>query len=175
MERAGPRVVSTSLRTCSLQPGAWLPVPLALSKLEPWVGAPGWPLYLQAWLGLAPSSGRSVQIVRPLEDVEVMEKEGASFSCEVSHDEVPGQWFREGIKLRPSDTVRIRQEGACGAGWLQVGWTRPQAAPFIPGLGAFVPRKDIHSHLPEGPGRRCRGDQICSRKCRIASPPPSER
>ncbi|KAM4869534.1 LOW QUALITY PROTEIN: obscurin-like [Urocitellus parryii] len=54
--------------------------------------------------------GRSVQIVRPLEDVEVMEKEGASFSCEVSHDEVPGQ-FREGIKLRPSDTVRIRQEG----------------------------------------------------------------
>ncbi|XP_048657350.1 obscurin isoform X35 [Marmota marmota marmota] len=55
--------------------------------------------------------GRSVQIVRPLEDVEVMEKEGASFSCEVSHDEVPGQWFREGIKLRPSDTVRIRQEG----------------------------------------------------------------
>ncbi|MBZ3888895.1 Obscurin [Sciurus carolinensis] len=55
--------------------------------------------------------GRSVQIVRPLEDVEVMEKEGASFSCEVSHDEVPGQWFREGSKLRPTDTVRIRQEG----------------------------------------------------------------
>ncbi|XP_077879380.1 obscurin-like [Ictidomys tridecemlineatus] len=55
--------------------------------------------------------GRSVQIVRPLEDVEVTEKEGASFACEVSHDEVPGQWFREGIKLRPSDTVRIRQEG----------------------------------------------------------------
>ncbi|KAM4798266.1 LOW QUALITY PROTEIN: obscurin-like [Urocitellus parryii] len=54
--------------------------------------------------------GRSVQIVWPLEDVEVMEKEGASFSCEVSHDEVPGQ-FREGIKLRPSDTVRIHQEG----------------------------------------------------------------
>uniref|UniRef100_A0A8C4MGG9 non-specific serine/threonine protein kinase n=1 Tax=Equus asinus TaxID=9793 RepID=A0A8C4MGG9_EQUAS len=55
--------------------------------------------------------GRNVQIVRPLEDVEVMEKEGASFSCEVSHDEVPAQWFREGSKLRPSDNVRIRQEG----------------------------------------------------------------
>ncbi|KAM4869513.1 LOW QUALITY PROTEIN: obscurin-like [Urocitellus parryii] len=54
--------------------------------------------------------GRSVQIVRPLEDVEVMEKAGASFSCEVSHDEVPGQ-FPEGIKLRPSDTVHIHQEG----------------------------------------------------------------
>ncbi|XP_057396424.1 obscurin [Balaenoptera acutorostrata] len=55
--------------------------------------------------------GRNVQIVRPLEDVEVMEREGATFSCEVSHDEVPAQWFREGSKLRPSDTVRIRQEG----------------------------------------------------------------
>ncbi|XP_058286464.1 obscurin isoform X1 [Hylobates moloch] len=55
--------------------------------------------------------GRNIQIVRPLEDVEVMEKDGATFSCEVSHDEVPGQWFREGSKLRPSDNVRIRQEG----------------------------------------------------------------
>lgn len=40
-----------------------------------------------------------------------MEKEGATFSCEVSHDEVPGLWFRESSKLRPSDNVRIRQEG----------------------------------------------------------------
>lgn len=51
-------------------------------------------------------------MVRLLEDVEVMEKDSASFSCEVSHEEVPAQWFREGIKLRPSDNVRIRQEGA---------------------------------------------------------------
>lgn len=49
--------------------------------------------------------------MKPLEDVEVMEKEGATFSCEVSHDEVPGIWFREATKLRPSDNVRIRQEG----------------------------------------------------------------
>ncbi|OWK11577.1 hypothetical protein Celaphus_00002898 [Cervus elaphus hippelaphus] len=55
--------------------------------------------------------GRNVQIVRPLEDVEVVEKEGATFSCEVSHDEVPAQWFWEDSKLRPSDNVRIRQEG----------------------------------------------------------------
>nr|XP_045254343.1 obscurin isoform X30 [Macaca fascicularis] len=55
--------------------------------------------------------GRNIQMVRSLEDVEVMEKDSATFSCEVSHDEVPGQWFREGSKLRPSDNVRIRQEG----------------------------------------------------------------
>lgn len=58
--------------------------------------------------------GRNVQIVRPLEDVEVVEKEGATFSCEVSHDEVPAQWFWEDSKLRPSDNVRIRQEGETG-------------------------------------------------------------
>lgn len=40
-----------------------------------------------------------------------MEKEGATFSCKISHDEVPAQWFWEGSKLRPSDNVRIRQEG----------------------------------------------------------------
>ncbi|XP_033623906.1 obscurin isoform X2 [Fukomys damarensis] len=55
--------------------------------------------------------GRKVQIVRPLENVEVMEKEGATFSCEVSHCEVPSQWFLKGSKLRPTDNVRIRQEG----------------------------------------------------------------
>lgn len=45
-----------------------------------------------------------------------MEKEGATFSCEVSHDEVSGLWFRESSKLRPSDNVRIRQEGERAGG-----------------------------------------------------------
>lgn len=45
----------------------------------------------------------------------MVEKEGATFSCEVSHDEVPAQWFWEDSKLRPSDNVRIRQEGETGA------------------------------------------------------------
>ncbi|KAF5923766.1 hypothetical protein HPG69_008129 [Diceros bicornis minor] len=68
-------------------------------------------LCVRVWQGLLAAPGRNVQIVRPLEDVEVMEKEGATFSCEVSLDEVPAQWFWEGSKLRPSDNVRIRQEG----------------------------------------------------------------
>lgn len=55
--------------------------------------------------------GRNIQILRPLEDVEVMEKESATFSCEVSYDDVSAQWFREGSKLRSSDNVRMRQEG----------------------------------------------------------------
>lgn len=75
---------------------------------------------------LSPPLGRSVEITKPLKDVEVMEKEGATFSCEVSHDEVPGLWFRESSKLRPSDNVRIRQEGnraeGCRAEWVGVPW-----------------------------------------------------
>lgn len=67
--------------------------------------------HVQAWHGPSSCLGRDIQIVRPLEDVEVTEKEGATFSCEVSHDEVSGQWFREGTKLRPSENLRIRQEG----------------------------------------------------------------
>lgn len=91
-----------------------------------------------------------------------MEKEGATFSCEVSHDEVPAQWFREGSKVRPSDNVRIRQEGmtttAMGCG---------RASPPPPGLSPIaewsaIPRKDIHAHLPKGPGGRRRRNPICS-------------
>uniref|UniRef100_A0A8C5DDQ5 non-specific serine/threonine protein kinase n=1 Tax=Gouania willdenowi TaxID=441366 RepID=A0A8C5DDQ5_GOUWI len=46
-----------------------------------------------------------------LEDVEVMEKESATFVCELSHDEVEGQWFKGGSKVKASDNVRMRQEG----------------------------------------------------------------
>ena len=76
-----------------------------------------------------------MQIVRPLEDVEVVEKEGATFSCEVSHDEVPAQWFWEGSKLRPSDNVRIRQEGETGTVGAKAGvlpTSCPQATPPHP-------------------------------------------
>ena len=75
--------------------------------------------------------GRNVQIVRPLEDVEVVEKEGATFSCEVSHDEVPAQWFWGDSKLRPSDNVRIRQEGETGRWGGQQGFS-PLPAPGHP-------------------------------------------
>lgn len=69
--------------------------------------------------------------MRPLEDVEVMEKEGATFSCEVSLDEVPAQWFWEGTKLRPSDNVRTRQEGAV-VGRLRDGTPPPVPRPSSP-------------------------------------------
>uniref|UniRef100_A0A8C5DAH1 Obscurin n=1 Tax=Gouania willdenowi TaxID=441366 RepID=A0A8C5DAH1_GOUWI len=47
------------------------------------------------------SAARDIHIVKNLEDVEVMEKESATFVCELSHDEVEGQWFKGGSKVKP--------------------------------------------------------------------------
>ncbi|XP_055739563.1 obscurin isoform X6 [Salvelinus fontinalis] len=54
---------------------------------------------------------RDIQIVKKLEDVEVMEKESASFFCEISHDEVDCQWFKGNTKLKVGDNIKMRQEG----------------------------------------------------------------
>ncbi|XP_042353421.1 obscurin [Plectropomus leopardus] len=54
---------------------------------------------------------RDIKIVKKLEDVEVMEKESASFVCEISHDEVDCQWYKGTAKLKVSDNIKMRQEG----------------------------------------------------------------
>ncbi|XP_048102100.1 obscurin isoform X11 [Alosa alosa] len=54
---------------------------------------------------------RDIKIVKPLEDIEVIEKESASFVCEISHDEVEGKWHKDGALLKSRDNIKIRQEG----------------------------------------------------------------
>ncbi|KAM9349716.1 obscurin [Symphorus nematophorus] len=54
---------------------------------------------------------RDIKIIKKLEDVEVMEKESASFVCEISHDEVDCQWYKGSSKLKVSDNIKMRQEG----------------------------------------------------------------
>nr|XP_014350239.1 PREDICTED: obscurin isoform X12 [Latimeria chalumnae] len=54
---------------------------------------------------------RDVRVLRELEDVEVVEKESAAFVCEISHDEVETQWYKNGSKLRSKDNIKMRQEG----------------------------------------------------------------
>ncbi|PKK31959.1 obscurin, cytoskeletal calmodulin and titin-interacting RhoGEF, transcript variant X13 [Columba livia] len=54
---------------------------------------------------------RDIKIVKPLEDVEVNEYESASFVCEISHDEVQTQWYKNDNKLKAADNIRMRQEG----------------------------------------------------------------
>ncbi|XP_053913944.1 obscurin isoform X11 [Cuculus canorus] len=54
---------------------------------------------------------RDIKIVKPLEDLEVNEYESASFVCEISHDEVQTQWYKNDNKLKASDNIRMRQDG----------------------------------------------------------------
>ncbi|KAG8125332.1 hypothetical protein E2320_020646 [Naja naja] len=65
-------------------------------------------LTVRGWQG---DPERQVQIVRGLEDVRVQENENAVFICEVSLEEVKGEWYHNGEKLKVTSTVKIRQEG----------------------------------------------------------------
>lgn len=53
--------------------------------------------------------------MQELQDVQVQEGDNAVFTCEVSHGDVKGEWFRDREKIKVSSTVKIRQEGE-GAG-----------------------------------------------------------
>ncbi|XP_019363471.1 PREDICTED: obscurin [Gavialis gangeticus] len=54
---------------------------------------------------------RDIKIMKPLEDVEVSEKESATFVCEISHDEVQIQWYNNDVKQKASDYIKMRQDG----------------------------------------------------------------
>ncbi|XP_075172031.1 obscurin isoform X19 [Anomaloglossus baeobatrachus] len=54
---------------------------------------------------------RDIRFVKPLLDVDVVEKESASFMCQISHDDVQTQWFKNGAKLKAGENVKLRQEG----------------------------------------------------------------
>lgn len=57
------------------------------------------------------SVARDIKIIKKLVDVEAVEKESASFICEISHDDVEYQWFRGNAKIKASENVKMRQEG----------------------------------------------------------------
>lgn len=52
-----------------------------------------------------------LEIVQDLEDLYIQEDQNAVFMCEVSLEEVAGDWYKGGHKIRPSSTIKIRSEG----------------------------------------------------------------
>ncbi|XP_030643506.1 obscurin-like protein 1 [Chanos chanos] len=54
---------------------------------------------------------RQLEILQSLEDLDIQEDQNAVFMCEVSLDDVPGEWFKNGERIKPTSTIRIRQEG----------------------------------------------------------------
>ncbi|XP_036425812.1 obscurin-like protein 1 isoform X9 [Colossoma macropomum] len=54
---------------------------------------------------------RELEVLQSLEDLDIQEDQNAVFMCEVSLDDVPGEWFKNGEKIKPTSTIKIRQEG----------------------------------------------------------------
>uniref|UniRef100_A0A3Q2ZIQ2 Obscurin-like protein 1 n=1 Tax=Kryptolebias marmoratus TaxID=37003 RepID=A0A3Q2ZIQ2_KRYMA len=51
-----------------------------------------------------------LEIVQDLEDLYIQEDQNAVFMCEVSLEDVSGEWYKDGHKIRPSSTTKIRTE-----------------------------------------------------------------
>ncbi|XP_063789873.1 obscurin-like protein 1 isoform X2 [Pseudophryne corroboree] len=61
------------------------------------------------------------QVLKDLQDVQIVENDNAAFICEVSCAQAKGEWFKNGEKIKVTSTTKIRQEGRrhflliCGA------------------------------------------------------------
>lgn len=49
--------------------------------------------------------------MQDLEDLYIQEDQNAVFMCEVSLEDVAGEWHKDGHKIRPTSTIKIRTEG----------------------------------------------------------------
>ncbi|XP_035533527.1 obscurin-like protein 1a [Morone saxatilis] len=54
---------------------------------------------------------RKLEIVQDLEDLYIQEDQNAVFMCEVSREDVTGEWYKDSHKIRPTSTIKIRTEG----------------------------------------------------------------
>ncbi|XP_035029700.2 obscurin-like protein 1 isoform X12 [Hippoglossus stenolepis] len=54
---------------------------------------------------------RELLIVQALEDVDIQEDQNAVFVCEISVEDVPGEWYKNGERIQPTSSIKIRQEG----------------------------------------------------------------
>uniref|UniRef100_A0A3B4YED4 Obscurin-like protein 1 n=1 Tax=Seriola lalandi dorsalis TaxID=1841481 RepID=A0A3B4YED4_SERLL len=53
---------------------------------------------------------RELLILQGLEDLDIQEDQNAVFVCEISVEDVPGEWLRNGERIQPTSTIKIRQE-----------------------------------------------------------------
>lgn len=67
-------------------------------------------IYIYIFLNLN-STERELVILQGLEDLDIQEDENAVFVCEISVEDVPGEWYKNGERIQPTSTIKIRQEG----------------------------------------------------------------
>lgn len=54
---------------------------------------------------------RQLLVLQGLEDLDLQEDQNAVFVCELSVEDVPGEWYKNGERIQPTSTIKIRQEG----------------------------------------------------------------
>ncbi|XP_038138827.1 obscurin-like protein 1 isoform X4 [Cyprinodon tularosa] len=54
---------------------------------------------------------RELLVLQDLEDLDIQEDQNAVFVCEISVEDVPGEWYKNGELIQPTSTIKIRQEG----------------------------------------------------------------
>ncbi|XP_077584876.1 obscurin-like protein 1 [Stigmatopora nigra] len=54
---------------------------------------------------------RELLVIKGLEDLNITEDQNAVFVCEISVEDVPGEWYKNGQMIHPTSTIKTRQEG----------------------------------------------------------------
>lgn len=54
---------------------------------------------------------RELLILQGLTDLDIQEDQNAVFICELSVEDIPGEWYKNGERIQPTSTIKIRQEG----------------------------------------------------------------
>lgn len=62
-------------------------------------------------MGILCFAERELLVLQALEDLDIQEDQNAVFVCEISVEDVPGEWYKNGERIQTTSTVKIRQEG----------------------------------------------------------------
>ncbi|XP_036067366.1 obscurin-like [Oryzias melastigma] len=54
---------------------------------------------------------RDIRILKELEDVDTMERQPVTFTCEVNQVDVDARWYHDDCRIRPGDNIKIRHQG----------------------------------------------------------------
>uniref|UniRef100_A0A3Q3B5R8 Obscurin like cytoskeletal adaptor 1b n=1 Tax=Kryptolebias marmoratus TaxID=37003 RepID=A0A3Q3B5R8_KRYMA len=57
---------------------------------------------------------RKLSVLQGLDDLDIQEDQNAVFVCEISVEDVPGEWYKNGERIQPTSSIKIRQEGKLG-------------------------------------------------------------
>lgn len=63
-------------------------------------------------------SEHELEIITGLENLWIKEDQNAVFMCELSMEDMPGEWYKNGSRIRPTSTIKTRTEGEDKLMWI---------------------------------------------------------